>query len=69
MYKKLLCRKEKWRKILKDLFLIEHILKTGSMRFVDSMRNETSKIRNLNNFSYIDENRADKGETSKNNFI
>ena len=39
------------------------------MRFADSMRNETSKIRNLNNFSYIDENRADKGETSKNNFI
>jgi hypothetical protein len=39
------------------------------MRFADSMRNETSKIRNLNNFSYIDENRSDKGETSKNNFI
>ena len=39
------------------------------MRFVDSMRNETSKIRNLNNFSYIDENRSDKGETSNFFFI
>ncbi len=35
------------------------------MRFADAMRNESSKIRNLNNFTYIDENRSDKGETSK----
>jgi hypothetical protein len=60
-----MCKKEKWRKILKDLFLIEHILKTGSLRFADAMRDEQYKIKNLNNFSYIDENRADKGETSK----
>ena len=35
------------------------------MRFADAMRNESSKIRNLNNFTYIDDNRSDKGETSK----
>ena len=35
------------------------------MRFADAMRNESSKLRNLNNFTYIDENRSDKGETSK----
>ena len=29
--KKLSCRAEKWRKILKDLFLIEHILRTIMM--------------------------------------
>lgn len=34
------------------------------MRFADAMRNESSKLRNLNNFTYIDENRSDKGETS-----
>jgi hypothetical protein len=64
-----MCKKEKWRKILKDLFLIEHILKTGSLHFADAMRDEQYKIKNLNNFSYIDENRADKGETSKKFFI
>ena len=63
--KKLLCKKEKWRKILKDLFLIEHILKTGNPRFANSMRDESSKLQNLKNFSYIDENKVDKGETSK----
>lgn len=63
--KKLSCRPEKWRKILKDLFLIEHILRTGSLRFVDAMKDEEYKLRNLFNFSYIESNRADKGETSK----
>ena len=29
------------------------------------MREESSKIKNLKNFSYIDENKVDKGETSK----
>lgn len=63
--KKLNCRKEKWRKILKTLFLIEHLLKTGPPSFVDNIRSENYKLKNLNNFTYIDENRADKGETSK----
>ena len=35
------------------------------MRFADAMRNESSKIRNLNNFTYIDDNRSDKGKKSK----
>ncbi|MCQ2819256.1 MAG: hypothetical protein MJ252_18490 [archaeon] len=63
--KKLNCSKEKWRKILKCLFLIEHLLRTGSNSFVDSMRQMTYQLKNLNTFSYIDETRADKGETSK----
>ena len=68
--KKLGCRSEKWRKILKDLFLIEHILRTGNPRFADDMRDEIYKIKNLFNFSYF-EDTHDKGETSKlnlNNF-
>jgi hypothetical protein len=64
-FRKLECKKEKWRKILKTLFLIEHILKTGSSNFADSMKSEMYKIKNLKSFSYIDTNRSDKGETSK----
>ena len=63
--KKLGCRQEKWRKILKDLFLIEHILRTGNPRFADDLKDEMYKLKNLFNFSYYDESRSDKGETSK----
>ena len=62
--KKLSCRAEKWRKILKDLFLIEHILRTGNPRFADDLKDEIYKLKNLSNFTYYDD-RADKGETSK----
>ena len=62
--KKLSCKAEKWRKILKDLFLIEHILRTGNPRFADDMKDEIYKIKNLFNFSYYEESH-DKGETSK----
>ena len=44
---------------------MEHILKTGSMNFYDQMKSLSYQFRNLNTFSYIDENRVDKGETSK----
>ena len=58
--------KELYKKpILKDLFLIEHILRTGNPRFADDLRDEEYKLKNLFNFSYYDESRSDKGETSK----
>lgn len=63
--KKLNCRGEKWRKILKCLFLVEHLLKTGSNDFYDAMRGMQYLFKNLYTFSYIDENNADKGEESK----
>lgn len=63
--KKLNCGGEKWRKILKCLFLVEHLLKTGSYDFYDSMKGIQYQFKNLYTFSYIDENRADKGEESK----
>jgi hypothetical protein len=62
--KKLECKKEKWRKILKTLFLVEHILKTGSGNFYDAMRQDISKLKYLHSFSFMDETKADKGETS-----
>lgn len=47
------------------MFLIEHILKTGSANFYDSMRQEISKLKYLHSFSFVDdESKADKGETS-----
>ncbi len=63
--KKLGCRPVKWRKILKDLFLIEHILRTGNPRFADDLKDSEYKLKNLFNFSFYDESRSDKGETSK----
>ena len=67
--KKLSCRPEKWRKILKDLFLVEHLLRTGNPKLADDFKDEIYKFKNLTNFSYYDDSRADKGETSKINFI
>ena len=63
--KKLNCSSQKWRKILKDLFLIEHILRTGNLRFADDLKDSEYKLKNLFNFSYYDESHSDKGETSK----
>ena len=53
-----------WKRILKTLKLIEHCIKTGSPNFVDNMKDERDKIRNLFNFSYNNDGK-DKGEASK----
>jgi len=59
----------KWLKVLKTMFLIEHLLKCGSPRCYDYLQNETNALRQLQSFSYIDEKRADKGESSKLSFL
>ena len=61
--KKLSCRPEKWLKILKALFLIEHILRTGNLKFAEHLKEDEYKIKRLFVFSYY-EGKADKGETS-----
>ena len=61
--KKISCRPEKWLKILKSLFLIEHILRTGNLKFAEHLREDEYKLKNLFNFSFY-EGKADKGETS-----
>lgn len=63
--RELTCPSSDWRKILKDLFLIEHIFRTGNLRFVDAMKDEEHRLKSLFNFKYIEENGVDKGETSK----
>ena len=53
-----------WKKIQKGLALIEHIIKTGSQNFIDKMKDERDKIKNLEDFTY-DEDGIDRGSTSK----
>ena len=62
---KLLSLKPKfWKRILKDLNLIEHLVKTGSQNFVEGIKDERDRLRDLYNFSY-EEDDKDKGEKSK----
>ena len=62
---KLLTLKPKmWKRILKSLSLIEHILKTGSQNFVYGVKDERDQIKELFNFTY-EEDDKERGETSK----
>ena len=42
----------------------EHIIKTGSQDFIDKMKDERDKLKNLEDFSY-EEDGIDRGNTSK----
>jgi hypothetical protein len=53
-----------WKRILKDLNLIEHLVKTGSQNFVEGIKDERDRLRDLYNFTY-EEDDKDKGEKSK----
>ena len=53
-----------WKKIQKGLALIEHIIKTGSQDFIDKMKAERDKLKNLEDFSY-EEDGIERGNTSK----
>jgi len=62
---KLLTLKPKmWKRILRSLALIEHILKTGSQNFVDQIKDERDRIKDLFDFKYEEEDK-DRGEPSK----
>ena len=53
-----------WKRILRSLALIEHILKTGSQNFVDQIKDERDRIKDLFEFKY-EEDEKDRGEPSK----
>ena len=53
-----------WKRILRSLALIEHVLKTGSQNFVDQIKDERDKIKDLFEFKY-EEDLKDWGEPSK----
>ena len=62
---KLLSLKPKmWKRILRSLALIEHIIKTGSQDFVDRIKDERDSLRELYEFTYDDDGK-DRGEGSK----
>ena len=53
-----------WKRILRSLALIEHILKTGNQNFVDQIKDERDRIKDLFEFKYEEEDK-DRGEPSK----
>ena len=62
---KLLSSKPKfWKRILKSLYLIEHLVKTGSQDYVEGIKDERDSLRELYNFSH-EEDGKEKGEKSK----
>ena len=54
-----------WKRIHRDLALIEHIIKTGSQNFIEQIKDERDKLKDLYEFTY-EEDGKDRGETSKN---
>ena len=57
-----------WKKIQKDLALIEHRIKTGSQDFIDKMKEERDRLKNLESFSY-EEDGIDRGNSSKSKIL
>ena len=53
-----------WKRILRALAVIEHVLKTGSQNFVDQIKDERDRIKDLFEFKYEEESK-DRGEPSK----
>jgi len=60
IWSRLSSQKKKWRKILKTLNLIEHLIKNGSPRCIQEFRDEIYQIRSLQDFS-LHEDGADRG--------
>ena len=53
-----------WKRIIRSLSVIEHVLKTGSQNFVEQIKEERDRIKDLFEFKY-EEDDKDKGEPSK----
>jgi len=52
---------KQWTVIYKSLCLIEHLVRHGSQRVIDDVRDNLSKIRMLQEFSYDDEQGRERG--------
>ena len=62
---KLLTLKPKfWKRIHRSLALIDHIIKTGSQNFIEQIKDERDKLKDLYDFTY-EEDDKDRGEASK----
>ena len=56
-----------WKRIHRDLALIEHIIKTGSQNFIEQIKDERDKLKDLYEFTY-EEDGKERGETSNYNY-
>ena len=61
-------RPKMWKRIHRDLALIEHIIKTGSQNFIEQIKDERVKLKDLYEFTY-EEDGKDRGETSNYKYI
>ena len=52
-----------WKRIHRALALIDHIIKTGSQNFIEQIKDERDKLKDLYDFTYEEEGK-DRGETS-----
>lgn len=51
-----------WRKIFKSLMLAEYLVKNGCERCVDEVRDRSFRIRQLQDFRYMEDERIDRGQ-------
>ena len=62
--KMLTLKPKMWKRIQRALALIDHIIKTGSQNFIDQIKDERDKLKDLYDFTY-EEDDKDRGEASK----
>ena len=62
--KMLTLKPKMWKRIQRALDLIDHIIKTGSQNFIDQIKDERDKLKDLYDFTY-EEDDKDRGEASK----
>ena len=63
IFKRLQCRPEKWRKVLKTLTLIETLVSRGSKKTMFEFKNKVFLLQNLNKFGFW-EGSIDRGAQS-----
>ena len=63
IFKRLQCKPEKWRKILKTLTLVETLLVKGSKKVIFELKNKIFLIENLIKFGFFEGNN-DRGVQS-----
>ena len=62
--KMLTLKPKMWKRIQRALALIDHIIKTGSQNFIDQIKDERDKFKDLYDFTY-EEDDKDRGEARK----
>lgn len=63
LWKRMLKDKEgkHWRRVYKSLLLLDHLIKNGSERVVESARDHLYDLRRLEKFEFVDQKGKDQG--------